>query len=106
MIKILPRSTKMKVISAISATTITVGTLVGLNKLKPHLSQPQKDLIEQKEFVRNHAPKKFDKMMNANATSIEWQEAVQTLKDSLRKDSIAKANYLKAAQNIRKKLKK
>lgn len=102
MIKILPRSTKMKVISIVSATTVAAGTLVGLNKLRPQLSQQQKDLIEQKEFVRNHAPEKFDKLLNEKATTAQWNKAVQAIKDSLKNDSIARLNYIKAAQNLRK----
>lgn len=106
MIKILPYSTKIKAIRLVSAVTLGTGALVGLHSLQPHLSSTEKELIEQKEFMRNHAPEKFSKMMSTNASSIEWHKAVQTVKESLRNDSIAKANYLKAAQNIRKGLKK
>lgn len=105
MIKILPRSTKMRIVSLCSAATLATGALVGLNKLQPHLTQSERDLINQKEFVRNHSPKDFDRMQKSNASSIEWHKAVQALKDSLRNDSIARANYIKAAQNIRKSVK-
>lgn len=106
MIKILPHSTKIRVIRLASAATLGTAALIGLHRLQPHLSSTEKELIEQKEFMRNHAPEKFSKMMSTNASSIEWHKAVQTVKESLRNDSIAKANYLKAAQNIRKGLKK
>ncbi len=102
MIKILPSSTKMKIITSLTASAITAGALVSLDKLKPHLSQQQKDLIEQKEFVRSHAPEKFDKLLNEKATTVQWNKAVQAIKDSLKNDSIARLNYIKAAQNIRK----
>lgn len=106
MIKILPYSTKIKAIRLVSAATLGTAALIGLHRLQPHLSSTEKELIEQKEFMRNHAPEKFNKMMSVNANSIEWHKAVQAVKESLRNDSIAKANYLKAAQNIRKGLKK